>query len=87
MIFLTSTQQQNIIELIDSICRDSMDMQYMTKLNSLYTMCHSHSTVSMTNETPSGTKKHCKSTEPESCQMAKFFFFFSQSSSKLCDSL
>ena len=31
--------------------------------------------------TPSSTKKHQKSTEPESCQMAKMCFFFSSSSS------
>jgi len=31
--------------------------------------------------TPSGTKKHHKSTEPESCQMVKMFFFLSSSSS------
>jgi len=38
----------------------------------------------MTNKTPSGTKKHCKSTEPESYQMDKCFcFFFRQASSKL----
>ena len=30
----------------------------------------------MMNNTPSGAKKHCKSTEPESCQTAKMFFFF-----------
>ena len=41
----------------------------------------------MTNNTPSGAKKHRESTEPESHQMAKmffflsFFFFFSSSSS------
>jgi len=33
------------------------------------------------NNTPSGTKKHHKSTEPESCQMIKMFFFLSSSSS------
>ena len=43
----------------------------------------------MTNNTPSGAKKHCKSTEPESCQTAKmffFFFFFRRGSSSLRDS-
>jgi len=30
----------------------------------------------MTNNTPSGTKKHRKSTEPESRQKAKMFSFF-----------
>jgi len=29
----------------------------------------------MMNNTPSGAKKHCKSTEPESHQTAKMFFF------------
>jgi len=29
----------------------------------------------MTNNTPSGAKKHCESTKPESCQTAKIFFF------------
>jgi len=51
----------------------------------------------MTNNTPSGAKRHRKSTEPESCQMAKmfytfiifffffFFFFFRRASSNLRD--
>jgi len=33
------------------------------------------------NSTPSGAKKHHKSTEPESHQTAKMFFFLSSSSS------
>ena len=48
----------------------------------------------MTNNTPSGAKKHCESTEfePKSRQTAKmfsffFFFFFRRASSNLCDSL
>ena len=46
--------------------------------------------VFMTNNTPSGAKKHRKSTEPRSRQTAKmfffFFFFFRRASSKLHDS-
>jgi len=38
-------------------------------------MYHSPSSVFMTNNTPSGTKKHHKSTEPESCQMAKTIYW------------
>ena len=53
-------------------------------------MYHSSSSVFMINNTPSGMKKYCESTEPESCQMAKmflsFFFFFRWDSSKLRDS-
>ena len=41
---------------------------------------YSSSSVFMTNNTPSGVKKHCESTEPESCQMAKMFFFLLSSS-------
>jgi len=32
--------------------------------------------VFMTNNTPSGTEKHCKSTESEGHQTAKMFSFF-----------
>ena len=43
----------------------------------------------MTNNTPSGAKKHRESTEPESHQTAKmffFFFFFRRASSNLRES-
>ena len=30
----------------------------------------------MTNKSPSGATKHCESTKPESCQMAKIHFDF-----------
>ena len=40
-------------------------------------MYHSSSSVFMMNNTPSGMKKYCESTEPESCQMAKMFLSFS----------
>ena len=52
-------------------------------------MYHSTSTVFMTDNMPSGAKKHRKSTETESCLMAKhlsFIFFFRQASSNLLDS-
>ena len=38
----------------------------------------------MMNNTPSGAKKHHESTEPESRQTAKMFFFFRWASSNLC---
>ena len=76
------------MESVDSICRASVTcMQYIMipeckkslnvrngKLISLYNnlpfIC-----VFVTNNTPIGAIKHHKSTEPESCQMAKKFFF------------
>jgi len=42
--------------------------------------CSSLSVIIM-NNMPTGMKKHCKSTEPESCQTAKMFFHLSSSSS------
>ena len=65
------------------------------------TYCSSLSVFTV-NNIPSGAKKHCESTEPESRQMAImfffhflfffflfffFFFFFRQASSNLCDSI
>ena len=87
-----------IIELADSdICRDSADTQYMiiqkritqnlknSKLYAFITMCHPSSSVFMTNDMPTGAKKHHESTKPPSRQMA-MFFFFRWASSKLRDS-
>jgi len=62
------------IELVDSLCRDSTDTQYMimqeisqTYKPLLQLMYHSFSSVFMTNSTPvCSVKKHCESTEPES---------------------
>ena len=83
-----------IIELIDSICRDSTDTQYMIIQNklskskktiSLYYKTIS-SSVFIINNTPSGAKKHRESTKPESHLKAKcfsFFFLFRLASSML----
>jgi len=40
----------------------------------------------MTNNTPSGTKKHHESSKTRSHQTAKIFFFCRWASSKVCDS-
>ena len=61
---------QVIIELVDSGCRDSTDMQYMTipkksqipKNSLLISLCNSvplSLSVLNLNSTSSGTKKHC----------------------------
>ena len=83
-----------IIELIDSICRDSTDTQYMIIQNklskskktiSLYYKTIS-SSVFIINNMPSGAKKHRESTKPESHLKAKcfsFFFLFRLASSML----
>jgi len=78
-----------VIESVDSICRDSAsaDTQYMliqTNLSKspkqltykpVITPYRSSSSVFMTNNKPSGAKKHRVSTKPESHQTAKMFFF------------
>ena len=65
------------LKSVDSICRDSMDTQYtiISELISHYNNVCSSSSVFMTN-TPSGAKKHCRSSEPESRQMAKIFKYW-----------
>ena len=77
-------QNAYIIESVDSICRDSTDTQYMliqifqnlqNSLQAVITPYRLTSSVFMTKNAPSGTKKHCESTEPESHQAAKMFFF------------
>jgi len=70
-----------ILESVDSICRDSADMQHVTilvngKLISLYSNLpfifeHFHD-----RQDPGCTEKLYKSTKPESSKMAKLFFFF-----------
>ena len=77
-----------IIELVESICRDSADTQYMLiktnfskspkqlKLWAVITPHRSSSSVFMMNNTPSGAKMNRESTKPESRQMAKMFSFF-----------
>jgi len=39
------------------------------------TAYHSSLSVFMSDKNPSGTKRHCESTEPESRQTLSFFFF------------
>ena len=72
--------------MVDSICRDRADTQYMMIQNNLkngklITTYRSSLSIFTTNNMPNDTKKHCESTEPESCQIAKMFFFLSSSSS------
>ena len=52
----------------------------MGNVQAFITMYHS-SSVFMMNVTPSGMRKHCESTEPESHQAAEMFFFLFSSSS------
>jgi len=67
--------------MVDSTCRDSMDMQYIKisqnlkngKLISLYDNLPFIFKCFMTYNTPGSTKKHHESTEPESYQTAKYF--------------
>jgi len=79
-----------LTESVDSIilCRDSVDMQYMiTKKNfiklvnlwAFITTYHSSSSIFMMNNTPTGVKKHHKSTKPlqKVARWPKRFFFFS----------
>jgi len=83
-----TAKHANIIESVDSICRDSADTQYMlitskflkisktaANLLAVITTYRSSSSVFMTSNTPSGAKKHRENTEPESRQTAKMFFF------------
>ena len=70
-----------IIQLVDSICRDRADTQYMMIQNNLkngklITTYRSSLSIFTTNNMPNDTKKHCESTEPESWQTDKMFFFF-----------
>ena len=85
-------QNAYIVESVDSICRDSTDTQYMliqifqnlqNSLQAVITPYRLTSSVFMTKNAPSGTKKHCESTEPESHQTAKMFFFFKRASLNL----
>ena len=57
-----------VIESVDSICRD--DMQY-----------YNYDNTKTLNNTPSGAKECCESTDPERQETAKTFLFLFSSSS------
>jgi len=63
-----------IIESVDSICRDSVDMQ------------HNYADTKNCLKISKTAKKHRESTETEGPKCCSFFFFFRQASSNLCDS-
>ena len=79
MLILSSGE--GISESVDSICRDSADTQYMliqtnfSKSPKELTYKPFVNRVFSRRKTPSGAKKLRESTEPESHQTAKMFFF------------
>jgi len=73
-----------IIESIDSICRDSVDTQYMLiqkkslkiSKTGFITMYHSSSSAFMTSNTPSGTKNIAKVLNQKVTRWPRCFSFF-----------
>ena len=84
-IYMVTIHYKNII---DSICRDSADTQYMTiqktsqylKNGKHITTYHSSSSTVMTNKNRSGTRKHCEGTNPRTHKTGQMFFLFLLSS-------
>ena len=58
-----------------TVRKKSLKISKMVKLQTFVSTYHPSSSVFMTNNMPSGAKKHSKGTEPESHQKAKCFSF------------
>ena len=72
-----------IVEPVDSILRDNMESLRISKTVNLHIMQRSSLSVFMTGKTPSGVKRHHKSTKWQCCakwpkrfSFFLFFFFF-----------